>query len=83
MFSLTKALRSARVEEFRERTAELHSLTEGLLQTDSVAYDPGRPRPLKLVVDASIVGPVPPRPAVARLRTTRHRDKYARRTDGD
>ena len=32
-----QALRSARVEEFRERTAELHSLTEGLLQTDSVA----------------------------------------------
>ena len=32
-----QALRWTRLEEFRERTAELHSLTEGLPQTDSVA----------------------------------------------
>ena len=31
-----KAFRSTLVEEFRERTARLHSLTEGLPQTDSV-----------------------------------------------
>lgn len=31
-----QALRSARVEEFRERTARLHSLTQGRPQTDSV-----------------------------------------------
>ena len=32
-----QVLRSARLEEFRERTARLHSLTEDLPQTDSVA----------------------------------------------
>lgn len=32
-----RALRSNRIEEFRERTARLLSLTEGLPQTDSVA----------------------------------------------
>ena len=32
-----QALRWTRLEEFRERTVELHSLTEGLPQTDSVA----------------------------------------------
>ena len=32
-----QALRSVRLEEFRERTERLHSLTEGLPQTDSVA----------------------------------------------
>lgn len=32
-----QALRSTRLEEFRERTARLHSLTAGLPQTDSVA----------------------------------------------
>lgn len=32
-----QALRWTRIEEFRERTAELHSLTKDLPQTDSVA----------------------------------------------
>ena len=32
-----QALRSARLEEFRERTERLQSLTEGSPQTDSVA----------------------------------------------
>ena len=32
-----QALRWTRLEEFRERTARLHSLTEDLPQTDSVA----------------------------------------------
>ena len=32
-----QVLRSTRLEEFRERTARLHSLTEDLPQTDSVA----------------------------------------------
>ena len=32
-----QALRATRVEEFRKRTARLHSLTEDLPQTDSVA----------------------------------------------
>ena len=32
-----QALRWTRLEEFRERTAQLHSLTENLPQTDSVA----------------------------------------------
>lgn len=32
-----QALRSARLEEFRERTERLQSLTEGTPQTDSVA----------------------------------------------
>ena len=32
-----QALRSAGVEEFRERTARLHALTEDIPQTDSVA----------------------------------------------
>ncbi len=31
-----QALRRTRLEGFRERTARLHSLTEGLPQTDSV-----------------------------------------------
>ena len=32
-----RALRPTRIEEFKERTARLLSLTEGLPQTDSVA----------------------------------------------
>ena len=32
-----QALRSARLDEFRERTERLQSLTEGVPQTDSVA----------------------------------------------
>ena len=32
-----RALRSTRLEEFRERTERLQSLTEGVPQTDSVA----------------------------------------------